>query len=235
MVKAGLALLAALAVAGPAHAAEHCRLALLLALDVSSSVDEAEDRLQRQGLAAALLSPEVQRAIFEQPNAPVALSVYEWSGRYQQSVVLDWVILRGPADIVGAAETIARSPRSFEDFPTAMGYGIGYAAKRFDAAPPCFFRTLDISGDGITNDGFEPRLAFKYFPLDGVIVNGLVIGGGDDDAGLLTYYHDEVIRGPGAFVEFATDYSDFERAMRRKLEREMRAQVIGALDPEVIR
>ena len=207
----------------PADAA--CRLALLLALDISSSVDENEDRLQRLGLANALISPEVQKAFLSDPGQSVAFSVYEWSGRYQQDVLLDWYQVQGPADLLAVAETIRNSKRSYAEFPTAIGYSLGYAASLFRSAPPCLFQTLDVSGDGINNEGFEPRLAYKNFPLAEVTVNGLTIGGADDN--LVEYYTRELIKGPGSFVETARDFNDFEAAMRRKLVRELETRAIG--------
>ncbi|MCK5885802.1 MAG: DUF1194 domain-containing protein, partial [Alcanivorax sp.] len=111
---------------GAAGAAE-CRLALALAIDVSSSVDTEEDELQRNGLAAALLAPEVQRAFFAL-DIPVALAVYEWSGRYNQKLLVDWQVVEGPATLLKVAETIAMSERSHNEYPTAMGYALGYGA-----------------------------------------------------------------------------------------------------------
>lgn len=212
----------------PTGAGAACRLALLLAMDISSSVDGAEDRLQRQGLARALTAPAVREA-FLSSDEPVALALYEWSGRYQQRLVLPWALIATPADLDAAAARIAGSTRSYSEFPTAMGYAIGYAASVFAKAPDCLFRTLDISGDGVNNDGFGPDLAYSSFPLDGVTVNGLPVGGHDPD--VYTYYEDSVIRGPGAFVERAEDFTDFERAMRRKLIREIGARAIGAAGP----
>ncbi len=210
-----------------APAAAECRLALALALDISSSVDTVEDRLQRDGLAAALLAPEVQEAVFSVPGASVALTVFEWSGRYQQDITLPWRQIESPADLAAAADAIRASTRRYAEFPTAIGYALGFAAGVFAEAPPCLFQTLDVSGDGINNDGFAPRLAYANFPLSDVTVNGLTIGGAEDD--LAGYYRRELIKGPGAFVEEARDFADFERAMRRKLVRELRAQVVGAL------
>ncbi|TCP41392.1 DUF1194 domain-containing protein [Rhodovulum marinum] len=218
--------LLALGAPGPAEA---CRLALVLALDISSSVDAAEDALQRAGVAAALMAPEVQAELLAGPE-PVALAVYEWSGRYQQDVVLGWRMLDSAAAIRAAAEAIAGSRRSYAEFPTAMGYGLGFATEMFAAAPDCLFRTLDVSGDGVNNDGFGPALAYRNFPFDGITVNGLAIGGAtENDAELFDFYRQEVIRGPGAFVETARNFDDFERAMRRKLKREVAARVYGAL------
>jgi len=219
----GLAATLALAMAGPALA---CRLALVLALDVSASVDAAEDRLQRAGLAAALTAPDVAAAILATPDAPVALHVYEWSGRNRSVTLADWRLLDSAAALRDAAAAIAGSRRSETEFPTALGYALGHAAGVFRAGPRCLFRTLDISGDGVNNEGFGPELAYANFPLSGVTVNGLVIGA---DPEVEAFYRDRVIRGPGAFIERAAGYDDFAEAMRRKLLREVGARVVGAL------
>ena len=214
-------------VAAPAEAA--CRLALVLALDISSSVDSEEDRLQRQGLAAALRDPEVIAAFLAGEDR-VALMVYEWSGRYNQARLLDWTMIETAQDLASASDTIAGSPRSHNDFPTAMGYAIGFAATLFREGPECYFRTIDVSGDGENNDGFPPRLAYEAFDLAEVTVNGLVVNGGEYEAetNLIDYYETEVIRGPNAFIEVVDGFDDFQRAMTRKLIRELSAQILGS-------
>jgi hypothetical protein len=169
--------LCALPALWPGAAEAACRLALLLALDISSSVDPAEDALQRGGLARALMSEDVQAAMLSAPGQSVALGVFEWSGRYQQDVILPWVMIDDRADIQAAAAHIASSKRSYAEFPTALGYALGYSASLFAQAPICLFRTLDVSGDGINNEGFPPLLAYENFPLGEVTVNGLAIGG----------------------------------------------------------
>ncbi|UOA26428.1 DUF1194 domain-containing protein [Pseudosulfitobacter sp. DSM 107133] len=210
--------------------AEQCRLALLLALDVSSSVDAAEDTLQRQGLVAALTAPEVRAAFFATDD-PVALAVYEWSGRYNQEIVLDWLVVRGPAELLTAAEIVAASRRSHNDFPTAMGYALGFGAGLFDRAPSCLHQTLDMAGDGQNNEGFGPQAAYREFGFDTITVNGLVVNAADFEAevGLIAFYQRQVLHGPGAFLEVAQGFEDYERAMRRKLERELAPPVLGAL------
>lgn len=204
--------------------AEACRLALVLALDVSSSVDGAEDQLQRQGLAAALTAPEIRDAFFATPE-PVALRVFEWSGTRYQTDILGWTLITDSAALDSVALRIAGSTRSADGWPTAMGYALGYAALALQDAPDCLFQTIDVAGDGPNNDGFGPSSAYAAFPFDGVIVNGLVITEGDDDVRL--YYENTVKRGPGAFVETADGFADFESAMRRKLLRELTAQIMG--------
>ncbi|MDG4649152.1 DUF1194 domain-containing protein [Roseibacterium sp. SDUM158017] len=226
MRRAASLVLAALAgLAGPAAAQEQCRLALLLGLDVSASVDETEYRLQMDGLAAALINPSVIEAALS-GNGAVAISIYEWSGRFQQDLLIDWTFVRSEADLVGIAERVIGATRSHEDFPTAIGYALGYAATHLQRGPDCLFRTVDISGDGQNNDGFPPLAAYEHFPFDGVTVNGLAIGGAS--RGIEDYYLAEVIHGPGAFVEYAADHEDFEETMRRKLERELRVMILGA-------
>jgi len=223
------ALAATLCAAAPAAWAIECRLALVLALDVSSSVDAAEDRLQRQGLAAALLAPEVRQAFFAS-DLPVALSVFEWSGRYNQEVLLDWVLIRHPSALGFAAEQIASSRRSHNDFPTAMGYALAYASGLLQKGPTCLTQTIDLAGDGSNNEGFPPAAAYAEFPFDGVTVNGLVVNAAEfeSETQLIDFFQREVVRGPGAFVEIAQGFDDYEAAMRRKLEREVRPPSIGA-------
>ena len=205
-----------IAIAAPVKA---CQLALSLALDVSASVDSKEFLFQANGLANALLSERVSSAILAIPELPVALHVYQWSGRRNQLTVLDWTMLETQSDIVQAAETLRTMRRSARDFPTSLGYGLGYGAVALSKAPNCLRKTLDVSGDGQNNHGFGPAEAYRHFRFDGVTVNGLAIGGHDPQ--IVEYYLTEVIHGPGAFVEIARDYSDFERAMTRKLEREI--------------
>ncbi|MEP1768620.1 MAG: DUF1194 domain-containing protein [Sulfitobacter sp.] len=216
----------------PAHAVE-CRLALALAIDVSSSVDVTEDRLQRSGVVAALTAPEVQAAFFAS-DLPVALAMYEWSGRYNQELILDWTMIDGRAALFAAAEHVAASKRSHNEFPTAMGYALGYGANLLARAPRCLRQTLDMAGDGQSNEGFAPAAAYREFPFEGVTVNGLVVNAADfeGEVGLIAFYRGEVMHGPGAFVIVADGFDDYERAMRRKLERELTPPSIGALDVE---
>ncbi len=215
--------------ASPAQA-EACRLALALALDISVSVDQAEDTLQRQGLAAALLAPEVQDAFFSSPM-PVALAVYEWSGRSTQHVVLPWRVVENEGDLLAAATRISQSKRSDAGSATAMGHALAFGASLLQDAPACLFQTIDLSGDGSNNDGYGPQIAYRHFPFDDVVVNGLVINAADFEGELflIPFFENNVLHGPGAFLEVAQGFEDFERAMRRKLERELSGLQIGAL------
>lgn len=207
-----------------------CRLALLLALDVSSSVDPEEDKLQRGGLAVALRSPEVARAFFAD-DAPVALAAYEWSGQSHQKVVLGWTLIDHPDALLRAADTIAASQRSATTLPTAMGHALRFGATYLDQAPRCDARTLDMAGDGQNNEGFGPLTAYDDPAFAGITVNGLVVNAADfeGEIGLISFYRREVLHGPGAFMVIATGFADFERAMRAKLIREVSPATLGAL------
>lgn len=207
-------------------ASAQCRLALALALDVSSSVDQREYRLQRNGVAQALLSDEVQALLFA-GHGHVAVAVYEWSGQRQHAVLLDWTLLDGPRALTRAAEEIFAATRSHSDYPTALGSALGFGSTLLRRAPDCARHTLDVSGDGINNDGYAPHHAYGAFPFRGVTVNGLVIR--DTGVEVDAYYHAEVIRGPGAFVILTHSYEDYADAMQRKLVREIGEGLFGGL------
>nr|WP_217356616.1 DUF1194 domain-containing protein [Ruegeria sp. HKCCA0370] len=211
--------------------AETCRLALALAMDISVSVDEAEDLLQRQGLAAALIAPEVQEAFFSSPM-PVALAVYEWSGRSTQHVILNWLLIEDVADLLFASGQISGSVRSDTGSATAMGYALAFGSTLMNKAPDCLFQTIDLSGDGSNNDGYGPQIAYRHFAFQNVVVNGLVINAADFEGELflIPFFENNVLHGPGAFLEVAQGFEDFERAMRKKLKRELSGLQIGALD-----
>lgn len=197
----------------------------MLGLDVSTSVDAAEYALQRDGVVAALGDPGVQAALFSGAGH-VALAVFEWSGSANQALVLDWTRLRNPSDLDRARARIGRAQRSATE-RTALGAALVYAAQLFSRAPPdCAARTLDISGDGRSNEGPEPADIYAALPAyDGILVNGLAVGG--ELEGVDSYYRDVLIHGPGAFIEIANNYTDFARIMARKLEREIGSLVMA--------
>lgn len=216
-----LAVAAALA-AGPGSAG--CRLALALGLDVSRSISPEEHALQRAGLAAALASRDVKAALLE-PGDPVALAVYEWSGIDHQEQILPWTVVRSEQDLQGVVDIILGSPRqSLRQF-TALGAALDFGRSLLSAAPDCGARTLDLSGDGRSNQGLSPGQVYSRLDFNGITVNGLAIGGHESD--IADYYAEQVIRGPGAFVETARNSSDFPRAIRRKLEKELLQQMLG--------
>ena len=195
-----------------------CPLALIIAMDASASVDDREHHLQLNGLANALADRDVGTAI--EAVGGIWFSSFEWSGRYQQVIQVEWRFLEDQASAAAAAERLRGSGRGFTEFPTALGYALGFAAVKLrDAPQTCRRKVIDVAGDGISNEGFKPASAYRAFPFDGVTVNALAIAGDDPDP--VDYYRQEVIRGPGAFVEVAQGFDDYARAMKRKLIREI--------------
>lgn len=212
------------------HPALACRLALALALDVSVSVDQREYALQRDGLANALRSPDVVEA-FLSSSSPVALAAYEWSGPRSARTVLDWTLIRSAADLDLAADRL-RAPSRFQAGSTSIGYALDFGARAMAKAPACSRQTIDVSSDGINNDGMSPRMAYENPAFSTITVNALAIGGSVPLDMLTTYLTRNVIRGPGAFLEVARNHDDFERAMRRKLIREVKSLAISELRKE---
>lgn len=215
---------AALLLAAPPASARKCELALVLALDASSSVDAREFRLQSDGLAAALLDDDVRATILGSDG--VLLTAYEWSGQRRQTIIADWTLLDSEPSIAAFAARLSGHPRSSDEFPTAIGYALGFGAVRLARAPAtCVRKVIDMSGDGVHNDGFPPDSAYRAFDFGGVTVNGLVIKGADPDPE--PYYRDKILFGPGAFLEVADSYEDYAGAMKRKLLREIGGSVIS--------
>lgn len=229
-----------LAGAATAQEAPVCRQALVLAIDVSASVDAREYRLQAGGLARALMDASVRQAFLEPAGTAVALAVFEWSGPGEQRLVVDWTMVTGDDVLDRVAATLESLPVPAQQSTTAIGAAMLAAADLFARGPDCLQRTLDISGDGQNNDAPPPGDARHAPGLAGVTINGLVIGADfpRDHAlnpnrmgALARHYAARVIKGPGAFVEEADDFRDFEAAMRRKLIRELNTMVLGAVGP----
>lgn len=206
-----------------------CRQALALGLDVSSSVDAAEYAAQIDGLALALDDPQVRRALTGTTKGHVALLVYEWGGRNQQSIIQPWLEITDNGRVDQVIATLRSHNRSFGGQPTALGYAMEFGAVQLAQNPDCDRQTLDVSGDGVNNDGYRPKQAILNQDFSNIVVNGLVIGGADADA-LVSYYQQEVIYGFGSFVEIANGYNDYARAMKRKLLRELTVIAVSQLE-----
>jgi hypothetical protein len=229
-------LLAGIALGGAAEAA--CRQALALGLDVSGSVDAREYRLQLDGLAAALEAPEVRAALLALPAAPVAVTVFEWSGPSARRSLVGWTEITDDAALAAVTARLRATGRAPSDDSTALGAALRHGAALLAARPDCWRHVLDISGDGKSNAGPAPQAVRRG--LSGVTVNALVVGSDARDAldrrhvqigELSSYFNAHVIRGPDAFVETALGYEDFARAMRRKLLRELAAPSLARIDP----
>lgn len=208
--------------------AERCRQALALGMDVSLSVNINDFSLQRGGLARALLDPEVVQALLSDPDDLVYLAVFEWSGQYDQALLVDWTAVRSRATLTQIAATLLEAPQLGRTGRTAIGEAMRYGADLMRARPECLNLTLDLSGDGPNNNGDAPERVRREMQVQGLTVNGLVIEPpqslGEQGKGLSPlrrYYENRVIVGSASFVETAFGFRNFEKAMKRKLLREL--------------
>ena len=206
-------------------------LTVVLAADVSRSVDDAEFQLQRKGYAAALTDPRVLKAIHGTKSGAIGVCFIEWSGEDDQKIVLPWTEIRDEEDGGGAAAVILKAPRSFTG-RTSISAAIDYSMKYFaSAAWRAVRRLIDISGDGTSNAGRPITEARDQAVAAGVTINGLAIINDQPNfgysahthppGGLPNYYRQNVIGGPNAFLIVVKDFNSFADAMANKLAREI--------------
>lgn len=219
--------LAMLAGARTARAETPVDLQLVLAVDVSRSIDEVEAELQRRGYIEALTNDRVIDAILSGDNKRIALCYTEWAGTHYQAVVIDWTVIDSAASARRCADKLAESPRASQSW-TAIGAALAHAGQRFEASG--FIskrRVIDVSGDGRTNDGPPAELIRDRLVAQGIVVNGLPVMMGRENFGrppdltLDKYYEENVVGGPGSFMIVARSFDDFGRAVRSKLIREI--------------
>ena len=227
---AAAVLFALLACSGGA-CAQNTDLLLVLAADVSRSIDEGEFELQRKGYAAALSDPRVLAAIRGGANGTIAVCFVEWSGAGEQMVVADWVVIRDDEDAGSLSAMLRAAPRSFVG-RTSISGAIDFAMERFAAAKPrSNRRIIDISGDGTNNSGRLSTEARDQALAGGVTINGLAIINDRPNpgyafhtqppGGLPEWYRQNVIGGPGAFLHVIEDFRSFADAMTNKLVSEI--------------
>lgn len=199
-------------------------LELVLAVDISLSMDDEEQRLQRDGYVAAIRHPEVIAAIRDGLNGRIALAYLEWAGTASQEVLVAWSLIDGKEAADAFAGTLAAIPLR-RAHRTSISGALQSAGELFEAGG---FRGLrqvvDVSGDGANNQGAPVPLARDRLVDQGIVINALAImidRRGLDDyfhlANLDEYYEDCVIGGPGAFVLRITDRDQFAPAIRRKM------------------
>lgn len=226
-----VAALLALAPMGRADAAElPVDLELVLAVDVSRSMDNVEQELQREGYRSALRHREVIDAIRSGPHGRIALTYVEWAGPQDQAVIVPWMLVEDgeSADVFAGAILTAAS---FGRMGTSISSGLAFASGLFEGNGFAGERrVIDISGDGPNNLGPPVELARDTVLARGITINGLPIvlrpGGGMsrfDIRDLDAYYRDCVVGGPGAFTIPVTTTEAFEATIRRKLILEIAA------------
>jgi hypothetical protein len=229
MVKVLLALILAAGalVAQPARAEDDVDLLLVLAADVSRSIDAAKFQLQRDGYAAAISDPRVMETIKSGRLGRIGLTFIEWSGIGAQHVVIDWTAVGDSAAAKDFGDRLLEAPRSFAD-RTSISGAIEFAMDAFTHSPfKSARRVIDVSGDGTNNAGRDVTAARDDAVAQGVTINGLVIlsenpmswnpDHTNPPGGLDNYYRNNVVGGPGAFVMVAKDFNSFGQAMIGKL------------------
>lgn len=229
----GFCLTATLALAGVATnagAAPEVDLALILAADVSRSMDVAEQSLQRDGYVKAFRHPDLVRAIESGPFGRIAVVYYEWAGPHDQSVVVPWTVIADGEDAKAFADALAARP-ILPEAGTSIGGSLLFAEWLFAVSgTTALRRTIDVSGDGPNSVGPPLSAIRDRLVAAGVTINGLPIElGTGRDGDVEDYYTDCVIGGAGAFAISVKDESRFAEAIRRKLVIE-----IAGLPPAVI-
>jgi Protein of unknown function (DUF1194) len=215
---------------GSARAADIAvALELVLAVDVSGSVDAREFDLQQGGIVRAFRDPEVIEAISSATPEGIAVTVVQWAGKKQQHTSIDWTLVSDEASALAFAARIDAAARLAVG-ETAIAEALGFAIARFEQNRFAGARrAIDISGDGVTNAALAPDSVRDAAAAAGITVNGLAIL--TDTPGLWRYYAEHVVGGPGAFVMVAENYRDFAEAMRLKLLQEIRGGPISGQPP----
>ena len=228
---AGLALAVFLCLGARPALAESVDVALVLATDVSRSIDDDEFKLQRQGYAAAITNPRVLQAIGAGAHGAIALCFVEWSGPEEQQVIAEWTVIRDGETAAGFAATLLDTPRAFvgrTSISAALDFSRAYLAKS-GVAPTRV--VVDISGDGTNNSGRPVRDARDEAVAAGITVNGLAIlnehpnpgyfAHTQPPEGLPEYYRQNVIGGTGSFLMVVQDFNSFGEAITNKLVNEI--------------
>jgi hypothetical protein len=216
-----------LALALPA-AADEVDLQLVLAVDVSGSIDEVEAALQRDGYQKALVHPRVIEAIKSGPTGRIAVTYVEWAGDAFQHTIVEWRVIRDEESARAFVSALAETPIQRErrtSISSAIDYSVARLAASGHVSPR---RAIDISGDGYNNIGRDVNAARDEAVRAGITINGLPImirtGGFFSIDDLDVYYEDCVIGGTGAFVVVVQSPDKFAEAIRRKLMLEIAGQ-----------
>jgi Protein of unknown function (DUF1194) len=196
---------------------------LILAVDVSYSMDPDEQALQREGYVRAITSPEFMRALREGANGKVAITYFEWAGETDQKVIVPWRLIEGPESADAVAAEIAAAPYRRAS-RTSISGALEFAKPLFDhSGYHGLRRVIDVSGDGANNAGALVAPTRDAVLASGITINGLPLMlkrpnlGFMDIDNLDEYYEDCVVGGPGAFVVPIREREQFVEATRTKL------------------
>ncbi|MBK9080587.1 MAG: DUF1194 domain-containing protein [Rhizobiales bacterium] len=212
---------------------------LVIAVDISYSMDEEEQRLQRRGYVEALRSAEFQEAVRAGVHGKVAILYLEWAGASDQRVVVDWTLIDGPERAHALADKLAEAPTR-RARRTSISGALEASLAAFERNGfNGLRRVIDVSGDGPNNEGRLVTSARDAVLAEGVVINGLPLVlnrpnyGWGDIQDLDVYYQDCVIGGQGAFVLPIRDRAQFVEATRTKLVMEVALGPVPAPAPAV--
>jgi uncharacterized protein DUF1194 len=195
-------------------------LQLVLAVDVSGSVNQERFELQKQGYAAAFRNRQVLSVIRSGPSQAIAVTMVQWTGPALQVQVVPWTRVGDEESAAALADAIAAAPRHLFGGGTSISGAIDYAMTLWRTSPyQATRRVIDVSGDGANNRGRPAAQARDDAVRDGATINGLPILALEPS--LDRYYEDNVVGGPGAFVIAAQGYDNFADAIRKKLITEL--------------
>ncbi len=194
-------------------------VALVLAIDVSYSVDSFEHRMQMEGFGAAMQSPEVIEAIRKGKHQRIAVTIYQWSDEFNQRVLVPWRVIASEDDAKKLGEYLAIGRREVSEGGTAISASLIFGSTLFKTAPAADRKVIDLATDGRNNIGRPAHEARDFVVGQGITINGLAIS--NEWKQLAGYLEKQVIGGSLSFVEEAKSYDDFGAAMLRKLVREI--------------
>ena len=226
LIAAILAVALGLPLSGASAGSDRADVALVLAIDVSGSVNDNRFKLQREGIAAALESEEVAAAVSGGVNQTVEIAIVEWAEA--QRILVPWTVLHGRDDLEALAARLRSASRSWVHTLTDPGGGIAAAEHLFAEQPLVGRRqVIDVSGDGRQNTGEVPTVDARDAAVShGLTVNGLPITSGEEP-GIEGWYRANVVGGQGAFLVVADSYDAFAAAFRQKLTLEITGLALG--------
>ena len=226
------------ALAGTARAEDAVDVALVLLADGSGSIDPEEFRLQREGYAEALASPEVLAAIRSNPHGRIGVIFVEWGAPESQEIIVPWGVIDGPETAKAFGDRLRSEPKKTFGY-NSISNAVDVAVKLLAEAPFAAGReVIDVSGDGPNIGGRDIHAARDEAVGQGITINALAIRSPGSSVALSLgipledYYRQNVIGGPGAFVETAEGREGFAQAIRTKLVLEIAALEAG---PQILR
>jgi hypothetical protein len=200
---------------------------LVIAVDVSRSMDPEEQALQREGYILGLTSREFLNAVKQGGHGKIAITYFEWAAIFDQQIVVPWRVIDGPQTAEAFADVLRNTP--YRRAPRTSIYGaLQFAKPLFDTSGfSGLRRVIDVSGDGTNNMGPPVTIMRDEVVAAGITINGLPImlsrpyGSGTDIPNLDVYYEDCVVGGPGSFMIAIHDREQFKEATRTKLIQEI--------------